>query len=67
MKRETVPAARRLLAVYEELRRVHGRARGVAVACEDLGNWRQVQMILGRKAQALRLRMWKAKPAGGQS
>lgn len=50
------PAAR-LIAVYEELRRIHGRARSTSEACEDLKNWRYVQLVLSNKLLALRRRL----------
>ena len=54
----TVPdQAARLIGVYEELRRIHGRARSASEACEDLKNWRHVQLMLSNKLLALRRRL----------
>ena len=60
MKPGKLLAARQLVALYERLRAIHGRARGLAESCEDAGNWRQVQLLLGRKALALRRRVGRA-------
>ena len=58
MKTATInpQALDRLIAVYQELRRIHGRARSVSEACHDFKNWRHVELILANKLLALRRR-----------